>query len=109
MEGRTQKSLPIISSSLIPLDVLFNQHDICGVLQNREQQVRRYIQEMPRDKLLNASEEDLIAALVEEFQLNVPVLKEDKIHIADHGETQVDVRDPIMYTGSRPLPFQATG
>src|SRR5271165_354244 len=87
----------------MPLNVLFNQHNIFDVLRNQEQKVREYVQKMPRDKLLGASEQDLIGALIEEFQLNVPVLKEDKIDIADHGETQVDVPiDPTTYGGSRP-------
>ena len=87
----------------MPLNVLFNQHNIFDVLRNQEQKVREYVQKMPRDRLLGASEQDLIGALIEEFQLNVPVLKEDKIDIADHGETQVDVPiDPTTYGGSRP-------
>ncbi|MGA8660097.1 MAG: hypothetical protein WB586_28595 [Chthoniobacterales bacterium] len=90
-------------------EILFNKYNIFDVLQSRRESVKKRIQETPANKLLNASEHDLVQALVEEFRLDVPVLKEDKIHIADHGETQVDVRDPIMYTGSRPLPFQATG
>jgi hypothetical protein len=54
------------------------------------------VQSVPPDTLLNASEQDLIQAVIEEFRLHVPVVKEDEIYIAHAGETQVDVsRDPM--------------
>jgi hypothetical protein len=83
------------------LNFLFNQYSIFDVLRDQEQKVREYVQNMPRDKILGASEQDLVADLVEEFQLNVPVLKQGET--ADHGQTQVDAPiDPISYAGSRP-------
>jgi hypothetical protein len=89
----------------MPPTILFNKYDIFGVLRGQEQQARKRIQEIPGNQLLNASEQDLIAALIEEFQLDVPVLKEDQIYIADAGESQVDVSgEPkrIMHQWSGP-------
>jgi hypothetical protein len=60
--------------------------------------VKKHVQGIPANTLLNASEHDLIAGVVEEFRFDVPTLKEDEIHIAESGETQVDVRsDPMRY------------
>jgi hypothetical protein len=54
---------------------------------------------------LNASEQDLVQAVVEDH-LNVPVIKDDDIHIAESGETQVDVsRDPMRMIRDRSRPF----
>jgi hypothetical protein len=49
---------------------------------------------------------------VEEFQMNVPVILDQKIHVADLRETQVDVsKDPrrIKPIGHRGKPFYMTG
>src|SRR5262249_52937887 len=64
------------------------------------------VEELRADYLLNASEEDLVRALVEEHTLKVPILKEDEIHVADYGETRVDVsQDPMRMIMDRDRPF----
>jgi hypothetical protein len=59
-----------------------------GVLQGQTEAVKKRVQSIPPNTLLNASEHDLVEAIVEEFRLNVPVIKDEGIHIADSGEAQ---------------------
>ena len=86
-------------------ELLFNKYEMHGVVQGRTDAVKKHVQGIPANTLLNASEHDVIAGVVEEFRLDVPTLKEDEIHIAEAVETQVDVRnDPMrmVYDRSRP-------
>jgi hypothetical protein len=77
-------------------ELLFNKSKISGVLQNRAATVKKRIQAIPAATLLNASEHDLVEAFIEEFRLNVPVIDDDGIYIAESGEAQVDVsHDPM--------------
>ncbi len=91
-------------------ELLFNKYPIYGVLQGHPEALKKRVQSIPANTLLNASEHDLVQALVEEFRLNVPVIKEEDIHIADAGETQVDVsRDPMRMIRDRSQPFYMPG
>jgi hypothetical protein len=68
------------------------------------------VQSIPANTLLNASEQDLQQALVEEFRLNVPIIKDEDIYIAHSGETQVDVSgDPMRGIFDRSQPFYIQG
>ena len=78
---------------------LFNEYDIFSVLQSQTESVKRQVQSIPANTVLNASETDLIHALTDDFRLNVPVIKDDDIHIAETGETQVDVSGDPMRRG----------
>jgi hypothetical protein len=40
--------------------------------------LKKRVQEIPANKLLNASEHDLVQALVEDFRLDVPVIKKEE-------------------------------
>src|SRR5580704_16864737 len=72
-------------------ELLFNKSDMFSVIQGHTESVKKKVQSIPANTLLNASEQDLVQALVEEFRLNVPVIKDADIYIAHAGETQVDV------------------
>jgi hypothetical protein len=87
-------------------ELLFNKYAIYDVVQGQTATIKKKIQSIPANTLLNASEHDLVQALVEEFRLNVPAMKDEEIYIAHAGETQVDVsRDPMrmIYDQSRPF------
>ena len=56
---------------------LFNGIQITPVLEDQRVKLRQRVEQIPSDKLLNASEHDLVQALVQEFRLEVPVLKEE--------------------------------
>lgn len=91
-------------------ELLFNKYPIYGVLQGQPDALKKRVQSIPADTLLNASEHDLAQALVEEFRLHVPVINDDDIHIAHAGETQVDVsRDPMRMIRDRSQPFYMPG
>ena len=91
-------------------ELLFNKYEIFGVLQNQPVAVKKRIQEIPTATLLNASEHDLVQALIEEFGLNVPVIDDQGIYIAKSGETQVDVsRDPRRMIYDRSEAFYVPG
>ena len=91
-------------------DLLFSTYDIFSVVQARTESVKKRVQAIPPNTLLGASEQDLIQALVEEFRLNVPAIKEDEIHVADSGEVSVDVsRDPMRMIHDRSEPFYVPG
>ena len=70
--------------------MLFNTYSILNVLSAQKQKLKETIQSLKADYLLNVSEQDLIASLVEEFTLNVPTIDESKIEM-DYREKQIDV------------------
>jgi hypothetical protein len=92
----------------VSLTLLFNQYSIFDVLRGQEQKVREYVQKMPRDKILGASEQDLITALVADYWLNVPVLKEG--NIADQAKRRLTSPWTLLpTTAPAHLPFQPNG
>lgn len=94
----------------MPQEFLFNKYRIFDVLQGQTAAVKKKVQSIPPNKLLNASEHDLVLALLEEFRLNVPVIKDDEIYIAHSSETQVDVRnDPMRFVSDRSRPCYVPG
>ena len=77
-------------------DLLFSRGDIFSVIQGHTESLKKKVQSIPANTLLNASEQDLIQAVIQEFRLEVPVIKDDEIYIAHAEETQVDVsHDPM--------------
>jgi hypothetical protein len=91
-------------------ELLFNKFQIFGVVQGQTEAVKKRVQVIPPNTLLNASEHDLVQALVEEFRLNVPVIKDEDIYVAHSGEAQVDVsRDPMRMIFDRSQPFYVAG
>ena len=70
-------------------ELLFSKNDIFQVIEGQKAAVKQRVQEIPANKLLNASERDLVQALVEEFLLDVPVIEDEGIHIADSREREV--------------------
>src|ERR1700722_2652495 len=91
-------------------ELLFHKYSIHDVLLGQSDAVKKRVQSIPANMLLNASEQDLVQAVVDEFRLNVPVIKDADIHIAESGETQVDVsRDPMRMIRDRSRPFNMPG
>jgi hypothetical protein len=92
------------------LDYLFSDSDIYEYIENRKKQLSNAIQSLDQNYLLNSSEEDLIAALIDQFNINIPVILDNEIHIADYGETPVDVsRDLDRYISDRSRSFYLQG
>jgi hypothetical protein len=84
------------NGGVMSIELLFNKFDIFSVLQGQTESVKKKVQSIPANVILNASEQDLIQAVIEEFRLHVPVIKDEEIYIAHAGEVQVDVSgDPM--------------
>ena len=89
--------------------MLFNNASILDVLPDQLRQIKKKVQDLKVDYILNASEEDLVASLVDEFTFDVPVLEEEGIHV-DYGEQQIDVSgDPRRFITDRSQPFLIPG
>jgi hypothetical protein len=89
--------------------VLFNNTSILDVLPDQFRQMKKRIQELKADYILNASEEDLVTALVDELTLDVPILDEEGTHV-DYSEQQIDVSgDPRRFITDRGQPFYIPG
>jgi hypothetical protein len=89
---------------------LFNKAEMYSVVQGHTNAVKKKVQAIPANTLLNASEHDVIQAVVDEFRLNVPIIKDDDLYIAHSGEAQVDVsRDPMRMIMDRGQPFHIPG
>jgi hypothetical protein len=83
---------------------------IFDVVESQKKRVKDAVQKLDPNYLLSASETDLILAVVDEHRLDVPVLQEDEVQIADHGEAPVDVsRDPMRHISDRSRPFYIQG
>jgi hypothetical protein len=77
-------------------ELLFNKYEIFGVVQAQTEAVKKKLQAIPPNTLLTASEHDLVQALIQDFRLDVPIIVEDEIYIANSGEHAVDVSwDPM--------------
>ena len=82
--------------------------DMFSVLQAQRAKVKPSVEQIPKDKLLNASEGDLVTALIEDLRLDVPVISEE--HLVDTQESKVDVsRDPMRLIIDRSGPFFVPG
>ena len=89
---------------------LFNKYPIYSVIQAQTETVKKEVQSIPSNTLLNASEHDLVQALVEKLRLDVPTIDDADIYIAHSGETQVNVSgDPMRGFLDRSQPFYITG
>jgi len=76
--------------------ILFSECDIDSLLQNQAELAETRVQLIPANTLLSAGEADLIRAVVEEFELKVPTLKDEEIYIEDSGDTEVDLSADSM-------------
>ena len=72
-----------------PPNLLFNQYDVSLVLRGREEAVRQKIQTLDPERFLDESEQEMTAALMAEFRLNVPTLKRVE------RQSDIEVRVPF--------------
>ena len=84
---------------------LFSKHGIFRVIQTNQQQAQEAVQQIPSDTLLGTSPDDIVNALVDRFRLDVPVIQDAAIYIADTCEVPLDVRnDPRRMVSDRSKP-----
>src|SRR5208337_2418457 len=88
---------------------LFSEASIFDVLENQKRKIKQTVHALDSNYLLNASEEDLIRALVDELSLEVPSIVEDGVHM-EYGEADIDVsHDPMRMIYDRSQPFYIKG
>jgi hypothetical protein len=75
----------------ITQEPLFRRRPIQEVLQAQEEAATREVESVPPNTLLNAIEHDLVEALVESFRLDVPVIRDTDVYIADSAERKVEM------------------
>jgi hypothetical protein len=91
-------------------EILFNKVDIYNVIHGQTEAIKKRVQSIPGTFLVNASEHDLVQALVDDLRLNVPQIKNQDMYIARSGEAQVDVsRDPMRMIHDRSQSFYVPG
>ncbi len=89
--------------------MLFNKMSVLDVLPDQDRRIKAKVQSLAPNYVLTVSEQDLIASLVDEFTLDMPVLDEAGIQV-DYGEHQIDVsRDPMRFIPDRNRPFHVAG
>lgn len=89
---------------------LFAQVDMYSVIEHQKQEAAKRVQKIDPGYFQTASEDEIVGQIVSEFRLDVPVINDDKIYVAEHGEAQVDVsRDSNRHIPDRSRPFYVTG
>ena len=84
--------------------LLFNRHDLRGVLAAQEQAISKEIVSLDENRLLNSSHSDLCQYFVAKYTVDPVILNEEGIQ-ADYGDAQVDVShrfEYAVYDRSRP-------
>jgi hypothetical protein len=74
-------------SQVMSDEVLLSRGDIVSVIQGHTESLKKKVQSISTDTLPNGTEPDLVQAVMEEFRLRVPAIKDDETHAS---ETQVD-------------------
>ena len=91
-------------------DLLFHEKDLGKLINGYEAGIRQEVEGWERNKILAASEPDLIAYLVEKYTLDPPRLLRDDLHIESEGETKIDVSaDPLRHVRDQSRPFYIPG
>ena len=78
-------------------DLLFYGNNLRTMIQTFEGKIRKEVKDWEPNKILAASEPDLIAYLVQQYTLDPPQLFPDEIYIESHGETKIDVSTQAEY------------
>src|SRR5205823_1731368 len=87
---------------------LFSKGDIHNVILHQKEEFKKAFQKVSNDEL-DRDTPGVIARLVEQFSITVPVLRDDEKY-AEAKETQVDVsRDPMRFITDRSSPFYVAG
>lgn len=78
-------------------DYLFTKQDLHHLLENHKQTVRSKIEELDRNYLLKANEDELKAHFLSEYGIEPPRLLEDSIYVDEPTEVEIDVTGDPRY------------
>ena len=78
-------------------DLLFNGNNLRTMIQTFEDKIRKEVEDWEPNKILAASEPDLVAYLVQQYTLDPPQLFPDEIYIESYGEIKIDVSSRPEY------------
>lgn len=70
---------------------LFRDRDLGDLIRGYEAEIQNEVERWERNKVLAASEPDLVAYLVDKYTLEPPVLDRDGKYVESEGETQIDL------------------
>lgn len=91
-------------------DLLFyRKGDLSDELRKQEQRLQSYVAELPPERMNGASDDELVAHVVDKFRIEPLVLDEDRVY-AEHAEDKVDVSqhfDRAVFDRSRPCMVKA--
>lgn len=88
---------------------IFTGSDWHSVDRHQRSELRKEIEAMDGDRLLNTSVDDLAHYFEKKFQIEVPTLLTEEI-VVDQREMQIDVsRDPMRIIHDKSRPFNITG
>ena len=78
-------------------DLLFNEIDLRKLINTLEKKIQREVYVWDKNKVLAASEPDLIEYLVQKFTLYPPHLLPDEISVENEGESEIDISGQVFY------------
>ena len=91
-------------------ELLFIEEDIGALIRRYENDIRKEVDGWERNKILAASEHDLVTYLVEKYTLDAPRLLRGRMEIESQGEKRIDVSgDPDRIIHDRSRPFYIPG
>jgi hypothetical protein len=73
------------------IETLFNGGYLSQALDHQLEQARTKVRQMPKQRVLEATEDELVAELVDEYRVEAPVFQMEQRHVSQQ-ETQMDVR-----------------
>ncbi len=75
--------------------LFYSQGDLRSYLEQRRLDLKREIEKLETNYILNVSEDDLCRHLVDKYLLDPPCLRKDEIYVYDQSEVDVDVSHDI--------------
>lgn len=78
-------------------DLLFHGENLRALIDAYEAEIRKEVEGWERNKILAASEPDLVAYLVKKFTFDPPRLLPDQMSIESEGETRIDPNGRFGY------------
>lgn len=90
--------------------LFYKNGNLRDYLEQRKSALKKELEGMEPNYVLNVSEEDLCRYLISKYSLEAPVLRENEIYVYDQSEVNIDVsRDPMRVIFDRDCPIYVKG